>query len=316
MSLSNPAPQPLSIADVERETGLRKDTLRVWERRYGFPTPDRDLQGDRQYDTDQLLRLRLIKQLLDLGHRPRAVVPLPLERLREWATNHAAIHTSTAPEKTSELAEKYLAWLRNGQADPLRSALKRHLVQHGLAQTAGEWIPYLGEQVGDAWQQQTLSVYQEHLFSDVVQSVLREALTTLDNHREATLAPDVLLTTLPNEQHGIGLLAAECFFALDKCTRVTLGTNTPLNDIVEAVHHIKVDIIALSVSAYAPMREVLTQLRQLRQQLPHKVELWVGGASSVLHSKRLPEGIQAIPQVTGIPARIAAWRHIHLKHHT
>ena len=39
----------LSIAAVERDTGLSKDTLRVWERRYGFPTPDRDGFGERAY---------------------------------------------------------------------------------------------------------------------------------------------------------------------------------------------------------------------------------------------------------------------------
>ena len=32
----------ISIAAVERDTGLSKDTLRVWERRYGFPRPERD----------------------------------------------------------------------------------------------------------------------------------------------------------------------------------------------------------------------------------------------------------------------------------
>ncbi len=39
----------LSIAAVERDTGLSKDTLRVWERRYGFPTPGRDTLGERAY---------------------------------------------------------------------------------------------------------------------------------------------------------------------------------------------------------------------------------------------------------------------------
>ena len=47
-----------TIADVERDTGLSKDTLRVWERRYGFPDPTRDAVGERRYDDAQLLRLR------------------------------------------------------------------------------------------------------------------------------------------------------------------------------------------------------------------------------------------------------------------
>ena len=37
----------IGIAAVERETGLSKDTLRVWERRYGFPRPLRDANGER-----------------------------------------------------------------------------------------------------------------------------------------------------------------------------------------------------------------------------------------------------------------------------
>jgi MerR HTH family regulatory protein len=70
-----------SIADVERETGLGKDTLRVWERRYGFPHPDRDGQGDRTYDSPQLARLRLIKRLLERGYRPGKVVSLSIDAL-------------------------------------------------------------------------------------------------------------------------------------------------------------------------------------------------------------------------------------------
>ena len=59
-----------SIAAVERETGLAKDTLRVWERRYGFPTPSRDAFGERVYPLQQVERLRVLKRLLDVGWRP------------------------------------------------------------------------------------------------------------------------------------------------------------------------------------------------------------------------------------------------------
>ena len=37
----------MNIAAVERDTGIGKDTLRVWERRYGFPQPQRDANGER-----------------------------------------------------------------------------------------------------------------------------------------------------------------------------------------------------------------------------------------------------------------------------
>jgi hypothetical protein len=52
------------------DTGIGKETLRVWERRYGFPQPLRDAFGERVYPADQVARLRLIKRLMDKGGRP------------------------------------------------------------------------------------------------------------------------------------------------------------------------------------------------------------------------------------------------------
>ena len=57
----------LSIAAIERDTGLSKDLLRVWERRYGFPQPQRDANGERLYPPEQLQRLRAIKRLRAAG---------------------------------------------------------------------------------------------------------------------------------------------------------------------------------------------------------------------------------------------------------
>ena len=54
----------VNIAAVERDTGLSKDTLRVWERRYGFPAPMRDRFGERLYPLEQVDRLRLIRRLM------------------------------------------------------------------------------------------------------------------------------------------------------------------------------------------------------------------------------------------------------------
>src|SRR5512147_374302 len=66
----------LHIREVVRITGLRREQLYMWQRRYGFPSPLRDPFGDRVYPPDQVARLKLIKQLLSEGWRAGAVVPL------------------------------------------------------------------------------------------------------------------------------------------------------------------------------------------------------------------------------------------------
>ena len=73
----------MNISAVERDTGLSKDTLRVWERRYGFPQPGRDATGERLYPAEQVERLRVIARLLNAGERPGQIVALPLAELRQ-----------------------------------------------------------------------------------------------------------------------------------------------------------------------------------------------------------------------------------------
>ena len=44
--------------------------------------------------------------------------------------------------------------------------------------------------------------------------------------------PRVLLTTLPGEPHGLGLLMVEALLTLDGCRCLSLGVQTPPGDIV------------------------------------------------------------------------------------
>src|SRR5207245_9678846 len=75
----------LNISAVERETGLSKDVLRMWERRYGFPKPIRDDNAERRYAADQIAKLRSIKRLMDSGLRPGKLMQCSLEELNALA---------------------------------------------------------------------------------------------------------------------------------------------------------------------------------------------------------------------------------------
>src|SRR5512134_755358 len=68
--------EALHIRDVVRVTGLRREQLYMWQRRYGFPSPGRDSFGDRVYPPEQVARLKIVKQLLSEGWRAGSVVPL------------------------------------------------------------------------------------------------------------------------------------------------------------------------------------------------------------------------------------------------
>lgn len=63
-------PRPLyAIGTVARLTGLKPDTLRVWERRYGLGASHKSPSGRRQYTQADLEHLQLISELVSTGTR-------------------------------------------------------------------------------------------------------------------------------------------------------------------------------------------------------------------------------------------------------
>src|SRR5580765_8226934 len=80
----------LNISAVEREAGLSKDVLRMWERRYGFPKPSRDGNGERQYSAAEVAKLRAVKRLMDVGMRPGKIIRASLEELNALADGRIA----------------------------------------------------------------------------------------------------------------------------------------------------------------------------------------------------------------------------------
>lgn len=290
----------LSIAAVERDTGLSKDTLRVWERRYGFPRPGRDALGERVYSPAEVGKLRVIKRLMDQGHRPGRIIGLPLDELRKLMRPEAAI---AAPDDL----RPYLDLVKAHRIEELRGRLAQAVLRMGLARFVIEVVAPLTEMAGDAWARGDFEVFEEHLYTEVVQAVLRAAI---GNVAARGTRPRVLLTTVPQESHGLGLLMAEAILTVEGCHCVSLGVCTPLADIVAAARAQQADIVGLSFSACLGANPVRESLTELRARLPRAVELWAGGAASALH-RRPPPGVRTFRTLDLIAPAVAEWRAAH-----
>ena len=210
-----------TIANVEKETGLSKDTLRMWERRYGFPAPERDPGGDRVYPAAQVERLRLIKRLIDQGHRPGQLMALSPEALRTLPARDTgdeprrAVISAAGNQEIDEL----LALLKNHDAAQFQQRLQQTLARQGLGRFVMDTVAPLTRQVGQAWEDGRFAVFEEHLFTELTKRVLRQAIASLP---PPNAGPRILLTSVPDEPHVLGLLMAEALFARDGLHGVTL----------------------------------------------------------------------------------------------
>lgn len=288
----------LSISAVERDTGLSKDVLRMWERRYKFPQPLRDRHGERIYPPDQVARLRAIKRLMDRGFRPGKIIGMPLEELSSLGTSQAQ------RDQPNTEVEDILQLVRNHQLPDFRQRLNHLLLRQGLQRFVLDTIAPLSIAVGEAWVRGEFAVFEEHLYTEQVQSVLRNAIASAQAHSRV---PRVLLTSFPTEQHNLGLLMVEALLVVEGVACVPLGTETPSQEIVRAVSAHRANVIALSFSGAFPERQAASGLRELRASVPRDVEIWAGGGC-VRRIRRSIEGVHFVKSLDQIPSLIATWR--------
>lgn len=296
-----------SIAAVERETGLSKDTLRAWEKRYGFPDPERDAHDDRRYSAAQVQRLKLIKRLLDTGFRPGKIVGLNEQELQSHLDKNQILSKTTTLPSTDELFLKpFLDALAAHDPHTLRTTLNHAQIRLGLKAFVLDVVAPLTTAVGNAWEQGQFEVFEEHLYTEVVTGLLRTCITSLATQPNS-FRPRVLLTTLPQEPHSIGLLMVEAILTLEGCACISLGTQTPINDIVLATHAHEIDVVALSFTEVLNSTVVSAGLKSLRHALPEHVSIWVGGSCTALYQKPFP-GISANRALTSLEGLVQHWR--------
>ncbi len=289
------------ITAVERDTGLAKDTLRVWERRYGFPKPVRDRFGERAYPREQVEKLRVLKRLIDGGQRPGKIIQYSLGELLARIRKE---DNQGGPSPLDPALAAKIDLLRAHRVDELRDELGQALARAGLQRFVIEVAGPLNVAVGEAWMRGDVQIFEEHLYSECMQMILRGAIAGLPRVQGG---PCVLMSTFPLESHGLGLLMAEALFVLEGAHCVPLGVCTPVVEIARAARAQGADIVALSFSLGAPATPTIEGLRALREQLPESTEIWAGGASVALG--RLPSGeVRVLRELAAIGAALAAWR--------
>lgn len=288
----------LSIGAVEHDTGLSKDILRMWERRYGFPRPQRDVNGERVYPLGQVEKLMLIKRLMERGHRPGQIVSLGIQELTALGARPSR---APAPQRETGM---FLELVRGHQLAELRGQFTRELMKQGLDRFVRETIAPLNCAVGDAWVRGELALFEEHFYTQQVEAVLRSAIAAIQPRGRP---PRVLLTTFPGEQHTLGLLMVEALLTLEGVDCIQLGPQTPLAEIARATAEHKADVVALSFSAAFNERRAAAGLAELRTLLPRKIRIWCGGAS-VAQLRASPEGVDVLGGLDSVPGQVEQWR--------
>jgi len=264
-----------SIRVASRLTGLSSDTLRMWERRYGFPKPERNAAGVRVYSQDHVERLMLVARTLKAGYRAGEVVSRSRDELSDLLASAAS--TGLGAQVAPSSVESLLVRLERDDLPGLVAELRQNLATLGPKRFVTEVCSPLVERVGEAWATHSLEIRHEHVLTGLLSTQLRVLLSAYEG---VTREPVVLLATLPGEQHALGLEMAALYLALSGATPRILGVDSPPDQIVEAARRTGASVVGLSVSPSADLEAVSQDVTWLLHELPAGTRLWLGGRRS------------------------------------
>lgn len=279
-----------AIRVVEARTKIPADTLRVWERRYGFPKPARRIGGGRLYTEADIARLLRVARAIEAGYRPGDVIFLPDPEIEALAAARPPRAGALEPARvlpnadgisslgpiaggTGATIDRVIAALARDDVGTARRLLREATLALGPRGFVTEIAQPLATRMGEEWACGSLEVRHEHLGTALLTTQLRALLSAFDDDG----APVIVLATLPGELHLLGLDMIAVYVASRGASPRLLGGATPTDQLVATAQAMKAAVVGVSISASADRRQVREHVRRLVAALPKGTELWLGG---------------------------------------
>lgn len=254
-----------SLKSVVRETGVKPDTLRAWERRYGLPEPARTEGGHRIYSQRDI---EIIKWLLDRqqeGLRIKGAVELwhsleanGQEPLRPQPTSVVSFAPETAGQTIAELRQ---AWVAACLAFDEREAERTLTQAFALYPPEVVCLDLLREgiaQIGQGWYEGKVTVQQEHFGSSLA---MRRTEALLLAAPLPTRSGRILVACPPEEEHSFGLLLLTYLLRRRGWEVLYLGANVPIARLEEVVRTAKPSLV-ISMALQLPTAATLLEMAQ------------------------------------------------------
>jgi methanogenic corrinoid protein MtbC1 len=259
---------------VLKETGIRPDTLRAWERRYGLPKPQRSAGGHRLYSQRDIETIKWLMARQEEGLSIARAIELfrsqiaqgndPLEQIEPPPSQPI-----TTPGTLESLRQEWVDACLAFDEKKAEGLLNQAFALFPLETVITDILQYAMIQVCDQWYQNDISVQQEHFASALVQRRLNSLIAACP---APTRSEVILIANPPNEQHLIPILMLNLFLRRRGFGVVDLGANVPIAKFDETVGRIKPHLVILSsqrLSTVAAMLEVILSLHPLKTQIAY-----------------------------------------------
>ena len=261
------------IHRVAKLTGLSKDVIRVWERRFGILKPTRGANRYRNYSDEDVALLRFLKEQLDAGGSIGELAKLGREELLGRA-RASAPRASFVDNTFSRLLRELLSTLNPFDRVIFEKRLNGAVAVVPFEEALHGILLPLQEQVGQLWHESHIDVAIEHYVTKHIQQKIFSAMNQLP---VAEFGAKVIVACPPGEEHDIAALTVAYRCRVRGCRVYYLGANVPIASLANLCGKVEPDLTIISF----PLAFSEVNATELVQALTHEVvpvsHLVVGG---------------------------------------
>ncbi len=261
------------IHRVAKLTGLSRDVIRVWERRFEILKPTRGANRYRNYSDEDVALLRFLKEQLDAGGSIGELSKLGREELLNRARSSAP-QVSLVDTAFSRLLQELLSSL-----NPLNRVIFEKRLNGAVAVIPfeealhGILLP-LQEQVGQLWHDGRLDVAIEHYVTRQIQQKIFSAMNQLP---VAEYGAKVVVACPPGEEHDIAALAVAYRCRVRGCRVHYLGANVPLVSLTRLCEQVEPEMTIMSFPVALSAADATELIQVLADEVLPSSDLAVGG---------------------------------------
>jgi len=247
-----------SIKDLERLSGIKAHTIRIWEQRHHIITPKRTDTNIRFYEDKDLKKLLNVSFLVQEGVKISKVATLNDEELSEMVQQRSHF----TDNYTAEINALKMAMFEYDD-DAFKKAFNESVDRYGEEETFTSVIGGFISQLGFLWQTNTVNLTHEHFVSNLIKQKIFAALDRLPESKKEGMK-SFLLYLPGKELHEIGLLYLAYLLKKKGQRIISMGQNTPNEYLVEVYDKTKFDHVISIFTVYPHSNEVEAYLEQLK----------------------------------------------------
>ncbi len=232
-----------SIRDLEKLSGIKAHTLRIWEKRYSVFNPNRTETNIRYYTNEDLKKILNISLLNKSGYKISSIAAMHASEISDLVAAINLVKT-----ENEDLVDNLILSMIDLDEQLFSKTFNSCLVKLGFENSVLKIIfPFLSR-IGTMWQAGSINPAQEHFVSNIIRQKLIVAIDGITLPPNSKQMQTVVLFLRENELHELVLLFYSYAMRVRGYHTVYLGQSVPIADLERVISIVRPDYLLTNIT--------------------------------------------------------------------